>query len=155
QTNANQQANAITVPESQSSLQFPTRPVTPQASTAGSRGASPGGALGDAIRNVQRYTRGEAFENQGGGGGGDLGPLDFDTKGVEFGPWIRRFIAQVRRNWDAIMPYAAMSNRGHVAISFNVHKDGSLTDIAVVRPSAVDPFNTAAYGALAASNPTV
>ena len=29
-----------------------------------------------------------------------FGPaIQFDTKGVEFGPWIRRFIAQVKRNW--------------------------------------------------------
>ena len=35
-----------------------------------------------------------------GGGGGQFGPeIQFDTKGVEFGPWIRRFIAQVKRNW--------------------------------------------------------
>ena len=25
--------------------------------------------------------------------------IQFDTKGVEFGPWLRRFVAQVRRNW--------------------------------------------------------
>ena len=42
-----------------------------------------------------------------------FGPeIQFDTKGVEFGPWIRRFIAQVKRNW--FIPYAAMSMKGHV-----------------------------------------
>ena len=57
------------------------------------------------------------------GGGGQFGPeIQFDTKGVEFGPWIRRFIAQVKRNW--LIPYAAMSMKGHVVITFNVHKDG-------------------------------
>ena len=43
---------------------------------------------------------------------------------------MRRFIAQIKRNW--FIPYAAMSLRGHVAVSFNVHKDGSITDVAVV-----------------------
>src|SRR4051812_42425243 len=87
--------SAIKAPESQSALQIPqARPQTPQAN-AGTR--SGGGALGDALRNLQRYTQNESFNNQG--GGGQFGPeIQFDTKGVEFGPWIRRFIAQVKRN---------------------------------------------------------
>jgi len=71
---------------------------------------------------------------------------------VEFGPWIRRFIAQVKRNW--LIPYAAMSMKGHVVVSFNVHKDGSITDLQVVGASPIDAFNNAAFGALASSNPT-
>jgi TonB family protein len=97
-------------------------------------------------------TRGEAFNNPE-GQGGQFGPeIQFDTKGVEFGPWIRRFIAQVKRNW--FIPYAAMSMQGHVVITFNVHKDGSITDLAVAGPSAIDSFNNAAFGALSSSNPT-
>ena len=65
---------------------------------------------------------------------------------------IRRFIAQVKRNW--LIPYAAMSMKGHVIITFNVHKDGSITDLTVVGPCPVDAFNNAAFGALASSNPT-
>src|SRR5262250_4029764 len=83
-----------------------------------------------------------------------FGPaIQFDTKGVEFGPWVRRFIAQVKRNW--IVPYAAMSMKGHVVITFYVHKDGSLTDVNVIGPCPIEPFNNAAFGALSASNPTV
>ena len=49
-------------------------------------------------------------------GNGDFGPsIQFDTKGVDFGPWLRRFIAQIRRNW--FVPYAAMSLRGHVVLA--------------------------------------
>ena len=136
----------IPVPESRSALQLPqARPQTPM-NGANGRAASPGGSLGEALRNLQRYTQHESFENQG-GGGGQFGPeIQFDTKGVEFGPWIRRFIAQVKRNW--FIPYAAMSMKGHVVIQFNVHKDGSITDLQVVGPSAVDAFNNAAFGAL-------
>jgi TonB family protein len=119
---------------------------------ANGRSATAGGSLGDALRNLQRYTQNEAFDNQG-GGGGQFGPeIQFDTKGVEFGPWIRRFIAQVKRNW--LIPYAAMSMKGHVVIQFNVHKDGSITDLNVVGPSGIDAFNNAAFGALSGSNPT-
>ena len=79
--------------------------------------------------------------------------LTLDTKGVEFGPWVRRFLRQVRTNWD--VPAAATSQRGRVSVSFNVHKDGTITDIAVVAPCSVEAFNAASYKAVAASNPTV
>jgi TonB family protein len=146
------QPDATKLPESQSAMQFPSNRVpSPQNGNSG-RAPTAGGSLGDALRNLQRYTQGEAFENQS-GGGGQFGPeIQFDTKGVEFGPWIRRFIAQVKRNW--FIPYAAMSMRGHVVITFNVHKDGSITDLTVLGPCPVDAFNNAAFGALAGSNPT-
>jgi TonB family protein len=111
----------------------------------------PGGALGDALRNLQKYVQNESFSNQK-GQVQEFGPLQFDTKGVEFGPWIRRFISQVKRNW--FVPMAAMTMRGHVVITFFVHKNGALTDVTVVKPSAIDSFNTAAVNALLASNPT-
>ncbi len=71
---------------------------------------------------------------------------------MDFGPWLRRFIAQIKRNW--IVPYAAMTFKGHVSVTFNVHRDGSITDLAVVGPCAVEAFNNSSYGAMAASNPT-
>jgi TonB family protein len=111
-----------------------------------------GGLLGDALRNLQRYMQSESFDNQK-SSVQEFGPLQFDTKGVEFGPWIRRFVSQVRRNW--FVPYAAMSMRGRVVITFNVHKNGAITDVTVVRPSEIESFNTAAVNALLASNPTV
>jgi TonB family protein len=119
---------------------------------ASGRSSAPGGQLGDALRNLQRYVQRDGFDNPQ-GGGGEFGPeIQFDTKGVEFGPWIRRFIAQVKRNW--FIPYAAMSMKGHVVVTFNVHKDGSITDLTVVGPCPVDAFNNAAFGALVGSNPT-
>ncbi len=110
-----------------------------------------GGSLGEALRNLQKYVDQESFSNDK-GQVQNLGPLQFDTKGVEFGPWIRRFVAQVRRNW--FVPMAAMSLHGRVVLTFNVHRNGALTDVQVVEPSSVSSFNTAAMNALLASNPT-
>jgi len=123
-----------------------------QASGAPGRTTPPGGALGEALQNLNRYTQNQQFENPS--GKGEFGPwIQFDTKGVEFGPWIRRFVAQVKRNW--FVPYAAMSLRGHVVLTFNVHKDGRLTDLQIVQPSNVEAFNNAAFNALSSSNPTM
>ena len=142
------------LPETMTAVQLPTNrpPPTPQAQNTPNRPAG-GGALGDALRNLQRYVQKDQFENSQGGGA--FGPaIQFDTKGVEFGPWIRRFIAQVKRNWEPLIPLAAMSMNGHVVVTFNVHKDGRISDLQVIGPSSISAFNTAAYGALASSNPT-
>jgi TonB family protein len=128
-------------------------PVAPARGEAPPRTGVGGGSLGDALRNLQRYVQNQGFDNPE-GGDGQFGPsIQFDTKGVEFGPWLRRFIAQIKRNW--FIPYAAMSLRGHVVITFYVHKDGRISDLTVRKPSGVEAFNHAAFNALVSSNPTV
>ena len=137
-------------------MPLPTSPaaVEPRSAdkAAAQRGPSPG-VLADAIRNVQKYVEKEGFANLQGGQSQDIAPsIQFDTKGVEFGPWLRRFIAQIRRNW--FIPYAAMSLRGHVVVTFYVHKDGRISELKVLKPSTVDAFTNSAYNAMASSNPT-
>ena len=110
------------------------------------------GSLGEALRNLQQYVQNETFNNPQGGNDRPGATIQFDTKGVEFGPWLRRFVAQVRRNW--FIPQAAMVMSGHVVLQFNIHRDGSITDIAVVQPSSIEAFTRAAYGAILTSNPT-
>ena len=117
---------------------------------------NPVGVIADAIRNVQKYADGESFANLQGGADADFAPfIQFDTKGVEFGPWLRRFVAQVRRNWIPLIPEAARTMRGHAVITFFVHRDGRITDVTVAKPSAVDGFTRAAFYAMLASNPTI
>ena len=140
------------IPDSQSALLLPSNPQSTQTARPGERAPVGGGRLGDALRNLGKYVQPDQFENAQGDGGAFGPAIQFDTKGVEFGPWIRRFIAQVKRNW--LIPYAAMSMKGHVVVTFNVHKDGSISDLMVLGPSAIEAFNNAAYGALASSNPT-
>ena len=114
--------------------------------------ATDGGVIGSALRNIQRYAQGDKFNNLGGGADQSYPDIQFDSKGVDFGAWIRRFVAQVKRNWN--IPYAAMSMRGHVVLTFYVHKNGQISELTLVGPSSVDGFNNAAYNALAWSNPT-
>lgn len=140
---------AVPLPESPNA---PTarQPVMERTQTRGSST----GILADAIRNVQKYAGAETFHNpQGGAPNENFPSIQFDAKGVEFGPWLRRFVAQIRRNW--FIPYAAMTMKGHVVVTFYVHKDGRLTDLQVMQPSLVDAFTNSAYNALAASNPTI
>ena len=110
------------------------------------------GSLGEALRNLQRYVQNETFDNPQGANDRPGATIQFDTQGVEFGPWLRRFVAQVRRNW--FVPQAAMILSGRVVLQFNIHRDGHITDVAVVQASNIDAFNHAAYGAIVSSNPT-
>jgi TonB family protein len=144
-TNPGEAPDALRTPTGGSSLSYQR-----EAESGRAAATSP---LSQALKNLSRYAEQAAFENPNGGQTNAFGPaIQFDTKGVEFGPWIRRFIAQVKRNW--FVPYAAMSLKGHVVITFNVHKNGALTDLTVIGPSSVDSFNNAAFNALATSNPT-
>jgi TonB family protein len=142
---------ATAPPADQGSLAY-QQAAPPQRPDQGRQGGTLSSAISDALKNLQRYTKYESFDNPQGGVGAFGPSIQFDTKGVEFGPWIRRFIAQIKRNWD--VPYAAMSFHGHVVLTFNVHRDGRITDLQVLKPSDIEGFTTAAYNAVAASSPT-
>ncbi len=114
-----------------------------------------GGGLGSSLRNLQQFLQDQNYDNPQGGGGQDdkNADIQFDSKGVEFGPWIRRFVAQVKRNW--VVPQAAMFLKGRVVIQFYVLRNGTITDIKVVQPSPIEPFNLSAVNSLKMSNPTM
>src|SRR5437763_11781232 len=112
-----QQPERQKLPDSPNALPMPATQPNPPPQTSTSTYSTGGRILHDAIRNLDRYIP-QQYDNQG-GGGSQIGPLQFDTKGVEFGPWVRRFVAQIRRNWN--IPEAAMFMKGHVVITFNVH----------------------------------
>ncbi len=125
-----QEARAL--PPSDDGFRRPPPQTTPQ--------LRPSGSLGEALRNLQQYVQKETFNNPQGGLNQPGATIQFDTKGVEFGPWLRRFVAQVRRNW--FIPQAAMTFHGHVVLQFNIHKDGTITDVSVLQPSDIEGFNT-------------
>jgi len=113
----------------------------------------PSTSLGNSLRNLQQFLQTQSVDTQDTGDKGDLGDFKFDSKGIDFNPWLRRFVAQVKRNW--FVPQAAMMMRGHVVIQFNVLRNGTITDLKIVQSSGIPPFDTAAFNSLKLSNPTV
>jgi TonB family protein len=110
-------------------------------------------ALADALGNLSRYIERSGAQLDNPNGGGQYGQsFQFDTKGVDFGAWLRAFKAQVMRNW--MIPQAAYFLRGHVSLTMIISRNGAITELQVVDPSTVEGFTHAAYNALAASNPT-
>ena len=111
-----------------------------------------GGALQTRILSLNSLTSGSyaRFER------GDTAPppstafgattVKYDSKGVDFGPWLRTFMAAVNRSWT--IPRTAAAAKGHVVVTFIVHKSGSVTDIVVASPSDVAIFNDSARKAI-------
>jgi TonB family protein len=141
-------------PASNEALTLPEAPnARPRPENGSSQNRPAMGVISEAIRNVQKYAQKDSLVNLQGGAEQDFAPsIQFDTKGVEFGPWLRRFVAQIRRNW--FIPYAAMTMRGRVVLTFYVHKDGRITEVTVLRPSNIDAFTHSAANAITSSNPT-
>jgi TonB family protein len=147
--NADAQGQVAANDPSRSMMRLPEAPNAAPGLRLGDTGSK--GALGNALRNLQRYVQQQSFDNPT-GSGDSQGLIQFDSKGVDFGPWLRRFVAQVKRNW--FVPQAAMIMKGHVVITFNIHRNGTITDIEVKQPSSVESFNLAAVNALMSSSPT-
>jgi len=77
--------------------------------------------------------------------------IQFDDKGVDFKPWLRSFVAKVRRNW--LVPLAAQDLHGRVVITFVVQRNGTITDVVALTPSDVETFNRSALNAIVTSGP--
>ncbi len=132
----------------------PTNTPQPKPTDNGLLDAPPkaaGGSLGQSLKNLQQYIKDQNFDNKQGGNTDTDAAIQFDSKGIDFGPWLRRFEARVRRNW--YIPMAAMTLHGRVSITFYVHRNGALTELEIVKVSGVDSFDSAAFNALRLSNP--
>jgi TonB family protein len=108
--------------------------------------------LAASIRNLQQYFRSQNFDNQQGGETDANTDIQFDSKGVDFGPWLRRFKVLVEQNW--FIPQAALVSRGRVVLQFNVWRDGRITDLKIVQAATVTPLTSSAVNAIQRSNPT-
>jgi TonB family protein len=78
--------------------------------------------------------------------------IRYDSKGVDFGPWVKPFMVAVNRSWT--IPRTAGIAHGRVVVTFVVHKSGSVTDIVVTSPSDVAIFNDSAHKAIFGASQT-
>jgi TonB family protein len=110
------------------------------------------GNLGRDLRNPQRYVPNQTVESLR-GGNTDQGDADiqFDDKGIDFGPWLQRFRNQVRRNW--LIPQVAELARDDVILQFYVLRNGIITDIRVIKAAGIQALTISAVNAIKLSNP--
>ena len=77
--------------------------------------------------------------------------FQFDSKGVDFDRWVRKFADQIRRNWFPTLARGQYS--GRVVLSCRVTREGAVTNVVVVQPSPVEAFNTASLKLIRISSP--
>jgi TonB family protein len=89
-----------------------------------------------------------------------VGNLDIlsDTMGVDFGPYLKHVVDEVRQNWYNLIPESArapLMKKGKVSIQFAIMKDGSVSGMSVTEggSSGDVALDRAAWGGITASNP--
>lgn len=79
-----------------------------------------------------------------------------DTMGVDFGPYLKRVLHDVKENWYRVIPESAeppISKKGKVAIQFLILKDGSVGGMKLEGPSGDIALDRAAWAGITGSNP--
>jgi TonB family protein len=83
----------------------------------------------------------------------NTGAVSFDTAGWDLGPYARQVQERVSSNWRTPEVQEVLRQKGWVAVHFVVHRDGRITDLAVVRPSGIPSYDQSALNALKSSDP--
>jgi protein TonB len=86
------------------------------------------------------------------GGAIDEGGLSFDTKWYDWGPYARKMLAKIRRNWR-IPEIARLGVGGVVRIRFYIERDGTVTGLRIMNESGKPPMDFAARDAIGNSSP--
>jgi len=139
-------------------------PVTPNVANEFKKyggSMSAGSAVQDAAR-AAAAGRGSGQQGEGGdfglgtgAHGRQLGNLEVlsDTMGVDFGPYLKRILEDVRQNWYNAIPVSAQDKKGKLAIEFAIGKDGKVMGMRLVASSGDTPLDRAAWAGITASDP--
>jgi len=122
---------------------------------------SAGSAIEDATRAAaaRRGAGGQADNGDFGLGTGahgrQVGGLEVlsDTMGVDFDPYLKRVLHDVKQNWYNAIPESAEMKHGSLIIEFAITKDGSVAGMKLVTPSGDIPLDRAAWAGIKGSNP--
>ncbi len=122
---------------------FSVKKSIEQARMSGNYGQ--GGPGGDSLRN---------FDNRQANFSVEEPTILSDTLGVDFGSWLRLVYYRVRDNWYAVIPELIRSGtKGKVVIIFDIHSNGRIDNLQVVRSSGLSPYDRAAVSSLKLSEP--
>jgi outer membrane biosynthesis protein TonB len=120
--------------------------------------SNPNQSPGDAIRKAAQdaahnagagdYSNGPSGGRQGMGTGVEV--LS-DTQGVDFGPYIRKILADIKRNWIPLIPEEArppLNKQGETLIRFTINSDGSIAHMALDGSSQDTAIDRACWGGI-------
>jgi TonB family protein len=125
---------------------------------------SPSASVEQAIHSAAANPRAASPGNDGDYGSGirprvdTRGNFDIlsDTRGVDFGPYMKRLRVTVHEHWDPLIPEVAlppMMKKGIVVIEFAIMKDGTIRAMQLLSSSGDLALDRAAWGALTSATP--
>jgi TonB family protein len=85
------------------------------------------------------------------GGFVDSGPLSFDTKWYDWGPYGAEMVRRIKLHWD-VPELARLGWKGSLTIRFFLLADGTVDDAKIIRSSGIPPFDFAALQAILKSS---
>jgi outer membrane biosynthesis protein TonB len=119
---------------------------------------NPNQTAGDAIRQAAQgaaHDHGSAGDYSGGGSGrtgmGTGAEILSDTQGVDFGPYIRRILNDIKRNWIPLIPEEArppLNKEGETLIRFTILPDGRIAAMNLDGSSQDQSIDKACWGAI-------
>jgi outer membrane biosynthesis protein TonB len=127
-------------------------PAAPKPSIA-DNSQSPGEALRNAMRGAMNGGRGDIPSAPGGSPGPVRAGAQIlsDTQGVDFTAYLRRIVADTRRNWEPLIPeevQAPLMKKGIVGVRFSILPDGQIGDMALETKSGDVALDKAAWYAI-------
>ena len=79
-----------------------------------------------------------------------------DTEGIDFGPYLRSAMDQIRKNWYDLIPAEAKApsfKQGLAIVTCSIRKDGTIDTVRISSPSGDSNFDDAASNAVKNSSP--
>ena len=107
-------------------------------------------SIASSLRNLERRLQAAGARGVASGTGQQIGPLFFDPEGADFTLWVNHFKNEVYRNWILPQP-ALLGIGGHVDLEFTVERDGTLTNLRMLKSSGTTALDRAAQNALVGS----
>src|ERR1700722_4067567 len=126
----------------------PTRP------NFGNPNQTAGDAIRDAAQGAARDHRSagdSGGQTSGRGGMGTGAEILSDTQGVDFGPYIRRILQDIKRNWYPLIPEEAPpppNKQGETLIRFTILPDGRIAAMNLDGSSQDQSIDRACWGAI-------
>jgi outer membrane biosynthesis protein TonB len=125
----------------------PTRP------NFGNPNQSPGDAIRKAAQDAARARGAGDYNAPSGGrqGMGEGAEILSDTQGVDFGPYIRRILEDIRRSWYPLIPEEArppLNKQGETLIRFTINRDGTIAAMNLDGSSQDTAIDRACWGGI-------
>ncbi|HSY69889.1 MAG TPA: TonB C-terminal domain-containing protein [Edaphobacter sp.] len=141
-------------PPTQQALIEAPRPAPPTRPNFGNPNQTPGDAIRRAAQDAA-HDRGSGDYAPGppgaqGGMGAGVQVLS-DTQGVDFGPYIRRILGDIKRNWIPLIPEEArppLNKQGETHIRFTILPDGRIAAMNLDASSQDTAIDRACWGGI-------